>query len=113
MHEVGIMERTLEIAIDRAKSSGATTIHRLKMRVGVLSGVVPEALNFAFDVVSEGTIAQNATFEIEKIPARCHCPQCQTDFQPEDIVFECPNCHRITSKVISGKELELSSMEVS
>ncbi|MBP0001680.1 MAG: hydrogenase maturation nickel metallochaperone HypA [Cyanobacteria bacterium SID2] len=113
MHEVGIMERTLEIALDRAQNSGASQIHHLKMRVGALSGVVPEALNFAFDVVTEGTIAQNAQFEIESVPARCYCSQCQAEFEPKDIIFECPTCHRVSANVISGKELELTSLEIS
>jgi len=112
MHEVGIMERTLEIAIDRARERGASQIHALKMRVGVLSGVVPDALSFAFDVAAQGTIAENARFEIESVPARCLCDRCGQEFEPVDIIFECPNCHQISANVASGKELELTSMEV-
>lgn len=113
MHEVGIMERTLEIALEHAQNQGASKIHRLKMRVGALSGVVPEALKFAFDVVSEGTLAENAQFEIDYVPVQCYCSDCDQPFQPEQWVYECPQCHQLSTDILSGKELELTSLEVS
>lgn len=113
MHEVSLMAQTLEIALDCAKQRDATQIHRLKLRVGRLSGVVPEALTFAFDVVTKDTIAQNAQLEIETVPARCYCDRCQIEFQPDDIIFTCPHCHQTSTQVLSGKELELASLEVS
>jgi hydrogenase nickel incorporation protein HypA/HybF len=51
MHEVSLLESTLELAVDYAHQQGATQIHRLTLRVGQLSGVIPEALQFAFDIV--------------------------------------------------------------
>ena len=113
MHEVGIMERTLAIALEQAKERGACQIHRIKMRVGALSGVVPEALEFAFDVVTEGTIAQAARFEIESIPVRCYCRQCCQAFEPDDWFYECPECGQLSLDIRQGKELELTSLEVS
>jgi hydrogenase nickel incorporation protein HypA/HybF len=113
MHEVGIMEQTLEIALDYARDRGANQVHRLVMRVGELSGVVPEALLFAFDVVVTGTIAEGATLEIDSIPARCYCCHCQKEFQPIDIVYECPTCHELSWEIRQGKELELASLEIS
>lgn len=60
MHEVSLMEQTLATALSHVRAQGASKIHRLELHVGVLSGVVPEALAFAFDVVSTGTLAQGA-----------------------------------------------------
>jgi hydrogenase nickel incorporation protein HypA/HybF len=113
MHEVGIMQNTLDIALEYARKQGASRIHRIVLRVGELSGVVPEALSFAFDVVMQGTIAQNAQLQIEYLPILCYCPTCQQEFQPTDWIFECPQCHQICTEIRQGKELELSSMEVS
>ncbi|MEB3882629.1 hydrogenase maturation nickel metallochaperone HypA [Lyngbya sp. CCY1209] len=113
MHEVGIMEQTLAIALEQAKEKGAGRIHRIKMRVGAQSGVVPEALKFAFDVVTEGTIAENANFEIESIPVRCHCRHCRQEFEPETWFYECPECGELSLDIRQGKELELTSLEVS
>jgi hydrogenase nickel insertion protein HypA len=69
MHEVSLLENTLELALDYARQHNATQIHHLTLRVGQLSGVIPEALQFAFDIVVQGTIAQTATLSIESIPA--------------------------------------------
>jgi hydrogenase nickel incorporation protein HypA/HybF len=113
MHEVGIMEQTLAIALSHAQEQGATRIHRLCLRVGALSGVEPDALKFAFDVVTQGTIAADATLTIEAIPAICYCDHCQLEFQPPDWIYECPHCHQLTWDVRQGKELELASLEVS
>ncbi|MFO8040395.1 MAG: hydrogenase maturation nickel metallochaperone HypA [Sodalinema sp.] len=113
MHEVSIMAQTLEIALNEANRQGARQIHRLTVRVGSLSGVVPDALRFAFDVVAQDTIAEQAKFEIEPVAARCYCQACKQDFYPEDIIFVCPHCGTLSSQVLNGKELEVSSLEIS
>ena len=113
MHEVSLMEQTLTIALANAQSQKATKIHRLKMRIGAMSGVVPEALEFAFEVVTQGTIAENATLEIETVPVVCYCLQCYKNFTPPDLFYQCPYCGDFRNKIITGKEIELTSLEVS
>jgi hydrogenase nickel incorporation protein HypA/HybF len=113
MHEVSIIEQTLEIAFSQAQQQGATKIHRLKMRIGQMSSVVPEALEFAFDVVTKGTMAEGAILEIELVPVVCYCSHCQEKFQPQDWFYQCPNCLELSRETLSGQEIELSSLEVS
>ena len=113
MHEVGIMEQTLAIALTHAQQQGASQIHRMIVRVGTLSGVEPDALKFAFDVVTQGTIAARATLTIDTIPAVCYCQHCQQTFQPTDWIYACPDCQNVSADIRQGKELELASMEVS
>ncbi|MGK7873138.1 MAG: hydrogenase maturation nickel metallochaperone HypA [Xenococcaceae cyanobacterium] len=113
MHEVSIMEQTLEIALENARNQGAQKIHRLKMRIGAMSGVVPEALEFAFDVVTQGTIAQGAKLEIETVPVICYCSHCHLEFQPPDLFYECPQCGQLSPQILAGREIELTSLEVS
>ena len=107
------MQAALDLALDHATNQGAQHIHRLQLRVGALSGVVPEALEFAFDLVTAGTIAAGATLELETLPALCYCSTCQAEFQPPDWIYECPRCHQFTAEVRQGRELELVSLEVS
>jgi len=113
MHEVGVMESALGIALKRAADEGAQHIHQLTMRVGPLSGVVAEALEFAFDVLSQGTIAEGATLQVERVPIVCYCRTCRREFQPDDLFCECPRCHTPGGEVRQGRELELASLEVS
>jgi hydrogenase nickel incorporation protein HypA/HybF len=113
MHEVSLLENTLELALSYAQQQGATQIHQLTLRVGQLSGVIPEALQFAFDIVAQGTIAEKAQLLIETIPAICYCQTCQQDFQPTDWIYECPTCHQLCTELLQGRDLELVSLEVS
>lgn len=113
MHEVSMMQNTLDLAIAQAKQNHATKVERLTMNIGELSGVIPEALEFAFEVLTPGTIAENAQLEIKTIPVVCYCPKCERNFRPESDIFACPQCQQISSNVISGRELELASIMVS
>jgi len=108
-----MMQNTLDIAIAQAKQNNATKIDRLTMNIGELSGVVTEALEFAFEVLVQDTIAENAELEIKTISVVCHCKKCDRTFQPEAYIYQCPNCKQISSDVISGRELELASLVIS
>jgi len=113
MHEVSIIQSMLDLAFDRALSQGANHIHQLSLRVGAISGVVPEALQFAFDSCTVGTIASDAKLEIEWVKAICYCPQCHAEFTPDDWVYVCPRCEHLTHEIRQGRELQLVSLEVS
>ncbi|TVQ65163.1 MAG: hydrogenase maturation nickel metallochaperone HypA [Spirulina sp. DLM2.Bin59] len=113
MHELSLMAETLAIALRNAEAQNAQQIHRLTMAIGAASGVVPDALHFAFDVATQGTIAEHAELAIETIPVTCQCPQCQTQFSPPDWIYECPTCQTLVSQTLTGREIQLKSLEVS
>ncbi|MEO0826309.1 MAG: hydrogenase maturation nickel metallochaperone HypA [Cyanobacteria bacterium J06635_15] len=113
MHEISLMQAALSVAIDHAKANGASRIHRIQLQVGALSGVVPDALAFAFDVVSAGTLAEDAELKLETIPTLCYCAHCQQTFQPSGWVYDCPHCHQLSTDIRQGQDLELTSLEVS
>lgn len=113
MHEVGIIQSTLELAERSARDSGARQIHRLRLRVGQMTGVVREALEFAFEVVRQGTMAAEATLEVESVPAACWCRRCQAEFASDDMIYVCPQCGQLSSELRRGLELELASLEIS
>ena len=113
MHELGIMQSALEMAQDKTRAAGAGKIHRLRLRVGALSGVVPAALHFAFDGLKIDTLAAEAELEIEEIPITCWCQRCEREFTTVSLLFECPHCHQTCGQLRRGNELELTSMEIS
>jgi len=76
MHELSIMESALDLALDQAQKAGATRVHVVRLRIGTLSGVVPEALQFAFEALTPGTLAEGAALDIENIPAKFWCSAC-------------------------------------
>lgn len=113
MHEVGIMQEAVRMAIETAKTQGASRVLGLRLRVGTMSGVVPDAMTFAFDMVCQGTIAEGAKLEIESVPAACWCGSCQAEFECADYVNECPRCHALSGELRRGRELDLASVELS
>ena len=113
MHEVGIMQNTLAMALDAAERQGGRHIHRIRMRVGAMSGVVRDALQFAFEVATPGTIAEGARLDVDEVPVGCRCRSCGREFEPGTAAFECPGCRGTDLELCRGREIELASLEVS
>jgi hydrogenase nickel incorporation protein HypA/HybF len=113
MHEVGIMQNVLDTAVEKAKREGATHIQLVQLRVGHATGIMPESLQLAFDVVRKGTIAEDAYLYIDRVPTICYCWHCGADFEPMDELYECPQCQQISTEIRQGKEFELKSLVVS
>ena len=111
MHELSIMSEALRMAEDAARSAGATRVRKLRLRIGSLSGVVPDALRFAFDVVCHGTMAEGATLEIETVPATGWCATCQAEFECVGFFNECPRCHNVNGELRRGRELDIAAVE--
>lgn len=101
------------MAVEHASSAGATRIHRIRLEIGKMAGVIPEALHFAHEAVTEDTLAAGSTLEIEHAPIRCFCDSCQTEFTPESPVFRCPQCRSLSSDIRSGRQLHIIDMEIS
>lgn len=113
MHEVGIIQSTLQMAEKSARDSGATRIHELKMQIGAMSSVAAESLEFAFEVIRKGTMAEDARLVIEKVPLSAWCAPCGKEFIAEDYSLLCRVCGTASNDVRHGRELALVSMEVS
>lgn len=112
MHELSIMQNALDMALEQARQAGAERVHTIRLRIGALSGVVPDALEFAFEALTPGTEAEGAALAIEEVPARFWCSACQREFQSEDMFAECPDCHKLSGELRAGREMELASLEI-
>jgi hydrogenase nickel incorporation protein HypA/HybF len=113
MHELGVMQNTLEIATAKAREAGGKQIHRLVLRIGALSGVVPEALESAFAALSPGSLADGARLEIERIGIVAWCAHCKKEFPGGDFIVPCPTCGEPSGALRRGRELELAQLEIS
>ena len=106
------MDSALNLALDQAEKAGAVRVHVIRLRIGALSGVVPDALQFAFEALAPGTAAEGASLDIENVPARFWCGACASEFESRDFFAECPGCHRPSGDLRTGREMELASMEI-
>ncbi len=112
MHELAVAQSLLEIVEQELRPYRGARVKRIHLRIGKLSAVVPDALRFAFDVVSQGGAVQGATLEIEEVPVVIRCHQCKKDFTLEEPFLTCPQCAGIDVEMMAGRELEISSMEI-
>lgn len=106
------MEGALSLAMEQARAAGAGKILSLRLRVGALSGVVPDALTFAFEALSAGTPAEGGQLIIEAVPAQFWCESCGRAFEADALNAICPACGKHSSDLRSGQELQVVSMEV-
>ena len=106
------MQYAMNAALQHAEEAQATRVHVVRLRVGRLSGVVPDALQFAFEALSRGTLAEGGQLTIEEVPARFWCGICQHEFTGDDLIGECPDCHTPSADVRGGRELEIASLEI-
>ena len=112
MHEIGIMESAITAVLDQARQHHARQVNRIVLRIGSLSGVEPEALRFAFDAVTAGTLAEGAELKIETVAARAYCAGCGVEFEDDaGFIFSCPRCRSFSGDLRQGREIELSRIE--
>ncbi len=106
------MQSALDQVLEKTREAGAGRVHAIRLRIGALSGVVPDALQFAFEALADGTPAQGARLIIEDVPARFWCVTCRREFAAARMFAECPGCHRPSGELRAGREMELTSLEV-
>jgi hydrogenase nickel incorporation protein HypA/HybF len=111
MHEVSICEHLLALLAQEAKRHGVSKIVRLRLEIGRLSCLDPEALRFAFDAIAPGTIAESAELQIDQPPVRATCRDCGTEVELESRLSACMSCGGTRLELHSGEEMRLLEME--
>lgn len=112
MHEMAITQSILDIARKVGQEHGAKRVKEVRIKVGEYSGVVPQCVNYYFDVISKGTIAEGAVLNITKLPVKIHCNVCSDDFEINRYHVKCPKCGGTDIKMIQGREFYIESLEV-
>jgi hydrogenase nickel incorporation protein HypA/HybF len=112
MHELGIAQNILEIVQQSVPEDRAAAVRSIRIRVGQLSGVVPDSLDFCFSVIVGETGMRQASLAIEHVPTVSKCRDCGHSFSVEDFLFCCPACSSASVEVVSGRELEVLEIEL-
>lgn len=108
MHELSIAEAVIESVLERTGDQQVTCV---RLAVGTLAGVVPDALTFCFELATAGTALEGADLEIVQMPGRAHCRGCDLDFDKNDLILLC-ECGSADVDVVAGRELSVTSVEV-
>lgn len=112
MHEMSIVAGVLDSVIPVARESGATQVTRIVLRIGDLTDIVDEALTFAFEALTEGTMCEGAQLEVQPVHPRSMCLECGAEFDHDRFHRACTACGSYETKPICGRELDIVSIEV-
>jgi hydrogenase nickel incorporation protein HypA/HybF len=108
MHELGITQNIVAIALEHAQDS---KVQRITLEIGNLSAVLPDAIQFCFDVCCAGTALEGAELKIIEIPGVGCCRRCGTEITLEQPFGIC-HCGSTDLEILQGEELKIKKLEV-
>ncbi len=109
MHELSIAEGIVDVAVRHA---GERTVHKVEVRIGHLRQVVPSALEFAFELLCQGTVLEGAVLVIEEVPARGICRACGRETTMRRFPLQCARCGGLDMELLGGEELLVDALEL-
>ena len=113
MHEMGIALQIVEIATASLPADlGAARVAAVNLKIGKLAAVVPESLRFCFDVAVKDTPLAGARLVIEELAVVARCKECNAQWTIDEPVFTCKTCQSGSLEILSGRELDIESIEV-
>ena len=110
MHELSITRNVVATVAERAAVGQRVT--RVRLEIGRLSAVMPDAVRFCFDICAQGTALEGAALEIVEVPGLGRCTECGVEVALTMLVGRCPSCGGACLQVIAGQELKIKEMEV-
>jgi hydrogenase nickel incorporation protein HypA/HybF len=113
VHELSIALSIIEGAESEALRQGSGRVAAVHLKLGPLSGVVREALTFAYDLACEGTALEGSRLMVEETPVLIFCSACNAEQAPVSTqCFRCSVCGAAEGRVVRGAELELVALEL-
>jgi hydrogenase nickel incorporation protein HypA/HybF len=109
MHEMALTQSLVEAVCEHA---AGRRVHSVRLEVGALCAVVPDAMTFCFELATEGTVAEGALLDVDILPGAARCRSCDAHFELTDPILLCP-CGSADVEVLAGRDLRILSMEVS
>lgn len=108
MHELAITQSLVDLVVERTAGRRVSTVH---LQVGELSGVVPDALQFCYEVVTAGTDLEGSKLAVDATAGQGHCRSCDEDFLLDQLILLCP-CGSANVRIVAGQELLVTSVEM-
>ncbi|MEI8571840.1 hydrogenase maturation nickel metallochaperone HypA [Methylomonas sp. LW13] len=112
MHEMSLCESVLQIIEQQAKAQQFAKVKTVWLEIGALSGVEPEAMQFSFEVVMQGSLADQARLEIIDVPGVAWCMPCGCEVLVRQLYDECPHCGSHQLQIVDGDQMRIKELEV-
>jgi hydrogenase nickel incorporation protein HypA/HybF len=112
MHELSIAMSIVEMAEEEAQLRNVR-VSAVHLKLGMLSGVVKDALLSSYGMACDGTALEGSQLIIEEIPVEVFCAVCNVNRKLQSMQwFICPECGATTPTVVHGKEMEVTALEI-
>ena len=112
MHELSIVMSIVDIAEEEAAKANVKSFDTIVLEIGTLSGIVMEALDFAWPDAVSNTVLDRAYREIHHVSAVAKCNDCSCEFEVQTLYEACPDCGSYYTRLIKGNELKIKSLIV-
>ena len=113
MHELSLMQGVMDAVKPVAIENGATRITSITLSIGEMTQVVDEAMQFAFDALTEDDeLFDGAELIMDFVPCKSACFECGNEFEHDRYHMKCPQCGSGHTVVLEGKELHIASIEI-
>ena len=111
MHELAIAKNIKDIVDEEIKRhEEIKKVERIKLVIGSLHAVVPEALRFNFKLLCNGTALEDVVLDIKEIPVEGKCNNCEKSFIMESHLYICPFCGSMKVSINGGDEFFIESI---
>ena len=109
MHELSIAEAVVDIV---SRHAAGRQVYKVELKVGHLRQVVPQSLEFAFELLTDGTELEDAELTIEQVAARGRCGACGAETTVSSFPLQCGSCGSLDVAVLAGDELLVDALEL-
>ena len=106
------MQSVLENVATSAREAGAERICEIRLVIGEMREVIPDAMEFAFEALAPDTLCEGATLTMTMIKPRSRCNQCGEEFEHDRFHWMCPACDSLATELLAGRELYIDAIEV-
>ncbi len=108
MHELSITRNIVAIVAEHASGRRVT---RVRLLLGELSAVMPDAIRFCFDLCIADTPLAGARLEIDQIEGRGRCTACGQETALHMPAGRCPACGLGALLIIAGQDMKIQEFE--
>lgn len=112
MHEMSIVQGLIAIIKEEMDNSGAARLRSVRVKIGEMAGILPDALKTSFEVITAQNGMDGAVLNIDISPLAGYCRKCKKGFKVIDYRFSCPDCGVSDIDIVSGREMSIVEIEV-
>jgi hydrogenase nickel incorporation protein HypA/HybF len=112
MHEMGITAGIIASVEEAAQEQGATKINEVRISIGDLTDIEEFALQFAWEALTPGTMAEGGTLVVTHVPGKSRCSMCGEEFEHDKWDLTCPKCDNFFIEALTGRELRIDTIDI-